>query len=136
MKNDKKFLSYPTYKLQKIKLKSKIKSIRQRHKTRYNKSRLNTVTKEVKQLIRSHCNVEFRDYITKLSPNEDMNYSLWKAAKRLKRKTIVQLPIKKKIPTGLGVHLKKQTSSLNIYKIHSNQTQAAPQYLFPTRFRN
>ena len=32
----------------------------------------------------------------KLSPNEDMNYSLWKATKKLKTSTIVQPAIKKR----------------------------------------
>ncbi|XP_015438893.1 PREDICTED: RNA-directed DNA polymerase from mobile element jockey-like, partial [Dufourea novaeangliae] len=93
--NDRKYLSFPDYILQKIKMKRKLKNIWQKRKTQLNKSRLNASTKEVKQLIQNYLNTEFHNYITKLSPNEDTNYSLWKATKRLKRSAILLPAIKK-----------------------------------------
>ncbi|XP_017795706.1 PREDICTED: RNA-directed DNA polymerase from mobile element jockey-like [Habropoda laboriosa] len=71
------FNSYPEHIIQKIKLKH------------------NAITKEVKQLILQHCNDEFHSYIYSLSPNEDTNYSLWKATKRFKRPTTLSHAIKK-----------------------------------------
>ncbi|KZC08911.1 RNA-directed DNA polymerase from mobile element jockey [Dufourea novaeangliae] len=93
--NDRKYLSFPDYILQKIKMKRKLKNIWQKRKTQVNKGRLNASTKEVKQLIQNYLNTKFHNYITKLSPNEDTNYSLLEATKRLKRSAILLPAIKK-----------------------------------------
>ncbi|KAI4481618.1 hypothetical protein M0802_013884 [Mischocyttarus mexicanus] len=74
--NNRKFLTFPEYLVQKIKEKRKIKSIWQKQKSQSNKRRLNTITKAVKRLIQIHFNENFHTYISNLSPNDDTNYSL------------------------------------------------------------
>ena len=104
---ERKFNSFPKHIMQLIKHKRKQKYIWQKQKTLHNKKELNAITKEVKQSILKHCNNEFHAYLSNLSFHDYINYSLWKATKKLKR-PVVSLSL---IPTetGLKVHSKNST---------------------------
>lgn len=84
IKENKTSCSYPAYVLQKIKQKREAKYKWQRHKTEENKRQLNALTRKFKIMIKEYCNSEFSKYFLNLTPNEDTNYSLWKATKKLK----------------------------------------------------
>ncbi|XP_046828832.1 uncharacterized protein LOC124428615 [Vespa crabro] len=98
IQENKKSCSYPANVLLKIKQKRKVQYKWQRYKTEENKRQLNALSREVKIMIKECCNSGFNNYLLNLTPNEDTNYSLWKATKKLKR-PITQIPALRK-PNG------------------------------------
>jgi hypothetical protein len=77
----------------KEKLAEKKKLHKQTNRLQINK--LNHAIKALKHLLNSKRNQEIHEYLNKLSVTSEINYSLWKVIKRLKRPQIQYLSIRK-----------------------------------------
>ena len=77
-------------------LQLKAKAKWQKYRTRENKKHLNKLAKEIKNKIKEHNDNEFAKFIGTLSTQENTNYSLWKAAKKI-RKPIIPVPAIRKV---------------------------------------
>lgn len=67
-----------------------------RHPT--DKAKFNKATKEVKKILQQQDNLEFENYIVRLSPSDPTTYSLWKATEKFDQTTKRIPPIRK--PNG------------------------------------
>lgn len=82
------------------------------HRTRYpsDKTKLNRASEELKKMISDYENLSFQNYLTRLTPNKDTNYSLWRATKNLKRPVNHIPPIKKRDNTWARSNYEKATA--------------------------
>ena len=96
----------------KIREKRKVKAKWQKHRTRENKKHLNKLAKEIKNKIKEHNNNEFTKFIGTLSTHENINYSLWKATKKI-RKPIIPVPAIRKADNTWARNNEEQAEELS-----------------------
>lgn len=81
---------------QKIMEKRKIRKQWQRTRCETNKTKLNKVTKELKELLSESKNQRIQNFLTNLDGTEATDYSLWKATRKIKRPQQTYPPVKDK----------------------------------------
>lgn len=80
---------------QQIKAKRKIRKQWQKTRLPAEKTKLNQATKDLKDSLKNYENAKINRYLKALTPNQDSNYSLWKATKHLDLGTTHQPPLKR-----------------------------------------
>ena len=78
-----------------IKEKRKLRQQWQRYRLTKDKRKLNKAVKQLKELLLNEKNQSIREYLSRLSPTENTDYSLWKATKKLKQPQHHIPPIRK-----------------------------------------
>ncbi|KAG5322722.1 RTJK polymerase, partial [Pseudoatta argentina] len=91
------------------------------------KSKLNKAIKDLRKMLKSEVNENIQDYLRTLSPTQGINYSLWKATKRLKQPQISVPPLR--LPDGewaRSAQAKAETFAQHLKQVftpHSGETQ-------------
>lgn len=78
-----------------IKEKRKLRQQWQRYRLAEDKRKLNKAVKQLKELLLNEKNQSIQEYLSRLSPTENTDYSLWKATKKLKQPQQHIPPIRK-----------------------------------------
>lgn len=88
-------LSISSFIKEKIKVKRKLRKKWQTTRSPQDKTRLNQITKELKDILKQDKEDKLEIYLQNLGANQATNYSLWKATKKINNNIIHQPPIKK-----------------------------------------
>lgn len=85
--------AYPEHIRLLVKERRHARRVWQRTRLPTDKTNFNRLAKKVKEVIKLHNDNSFQQYLGSLSPTEETNYSLWKAARRVRRPTAVNTPL-------------------------------------------
>ena len=77
-----------------IKIKRKLRAIWQRNRSKHNKRIFNAATRDLKNSIKENINNNIQNYLEKLSPTANTDYSLWKATRKINRPQKFIAPLK------------------------------------------
>lgn len=86
---------YPKFIMSLIRRRRRARKIWQQNRSPSNKLTLNRLCKDTSRVIQQWKNNSFQKYLSELAPLKEANYSLWKAAKNIRRPPPVNSPLRK-----------------------------------------
>lgn len=87
-------IEYPKFICSLISRRRKARKTWQRHRTHENKQKFNRLSKDTTKAIREWKNHTFHEYLTSLAPTKEAGYSLWAAAKHIRRPPPFNSPLR------------------------------------------
>lgn len=108
----------PSATKEKIKIKRKMRKQWQTTRSPQDKTNLNQITKELKEILKKDKEKIFEKYITNLSSTSTTNYSLWRATKNINSSIVHQPPLK----NTENKWAKTQIEKANVLSAHFKNT--------------